>query len=308
VLRTTVLNVNDVVLQMDRLLRRTLGADVELTTVLAPDLWATEVDRTQLEQVLLNLAVNAREAMPDGGKLVVETSNVTFDASRETTHPEFAAGDWVMVAVSDTGAGIPPEIRAHIFEPFLTTKPQGTGLGLATTYGAVRQAGGHIYVYSEPGQGTTFKVYLPRSLRDVERPRPAVAAGPARGETLLFVEDNPTLRGVVQRHLEHLGYRVLVAGNGAEALDRARAHEGEIHLLLTDVVMPQMGGHALAVALARERAKVRVLYVSGYTENSVIHHGVPGHGVAFLAKPFTPEALAAKVREVLDARDPGPAS
>jgi len=306
VLRKVVLNVNDVVLEMDRLLRRTLGADIELTSVLAPDLWSTEVDRTQLEQVLLNLAVNAREAMPAGGKLVVETSNATFDASREATHPEFEAGDWVMVAVSDTGAGIAPELQARIFEPFLTTKPHGTGLGLATTYGAVRQAGGHIYVYSEPGQGTTFKVYLPRTTRDVEPRTPGVAFGPARGETLLLVEDNSTLRGVVQRHLEQLGYVVLVASNGVEALERARGRDGPIQLLLTDVVMPQLGGHALAVELQKERPTLRVLYVSGYTENSVIHHGVPGKGVAFLAKPFTPDALAAKIRGVLDAPDPGP--
>jgi PAS domain S-box-containing protein len=306
VLRTTVLKLNDVVLEMDRLLRRTLGSDIELTTVLASDLWATEVDRTQLEQVLLNLAVNAREAMPNGGKLVLETSNATFDETREATHPEFVAGDWVMVAVSDTGDGIPPEIRARIFEPFLTTKPQGTGLGLATTYGAVRQAGGHIYVYSEEGKGTTFKVYLPRSMRDVEGRTPPVASRPSRGETLLLVEDNATLRSVTRRHLEQTGYRVLVAGNGVEALERARAHEGEIHLLLTDVVMPQMGGHALAVALASERPGLRVLYVSGYTENSVIHHGVPARGVAFLPKPFTPEALASKVREVLDTPGQGP--
>jgi CheY-like chemotaxis protein len=244
--------------------------------------------------------------MPNGGKLVLETSNATFDETREATHPEFVAGDWVMVAVSDTGDGIPPEIRARIFEPFLTTKPQGTGLGLATTYGAVRQAGGHIYVYSEEGKGTTFKVYLPRSMRDVEGRTPPVASRPSRGETLLLVEDNATLRSVTRRHLEQTGYRVLVAGNGVEALERARAHEGEIHLLLTDVVMPQMGGHALAVALASERPGLRVLYVSGYTENSVIHHGVPARGVAFLPKPFTPEALASKVREVLDTPGQGP--
>lgn len=300
VLRTVVLSVNEVVLEMDRLLRRTLGAHIEFTTVLAPDLWLTEVDRSQLEQVLLNLAVNARDAMAAGGKLVIETANASFDAARQPDHADVKAGEWVTIAVSDTGTGIPPEVQARLFEPFFTTKSTGTGLGLATTYGAVKQAGGHIFVDSEVGRGTTFKVYLPRSVAQPAKTTTLVRLRPTRGETILLVEDNASLRSVVQRHLHQLGYRVLAAADGAEALEIARAHAGEIHLLLTDVVMPQMGGRALAITLTKDRPTARVLYLSGYAESSVTH-GLPGPGAGLLPKPFTPEQLQAKLREVLDA-------
>ncbi len=297
--------VNDLVLGMDKMLRRILGEDIELVTLPAPDLWAVEVDPGQLEQVILNLAVNARDAMPRGGKITLETTNVTLDAEYAGDHPEVAPGDYVRLAVSDTGCGMTEEVRARIFEPFFTTKDagEGTGLGLATCYGIVRQARGHIWVYSEPGRGTTFKVYLPRSYA-VPAPPPAERAEgrkPGGHELVLLVEDEPSVRTLAARALGRAGYRVVEAGNGVEALQKVGSLERPLDLLVTDVVMPQMGGKELAARLTERQPGLRILYVSGYTENAIVHHGVLDKGIVFLQKPFMPDALLERVRQILDA-------
>ncbi|MBZ0115853.1 MAG: PAS domain S-box protein, partial [Sandaracinaceae bacterium] len=304
VIQPRALDLGEVVLGLDRLRRRVLREDIELVTRPCPDLWPVQADPSQIEQVLLNLAVNARDAMPAGGTLTIETCNATFDSDYAESHAAIPAGEYVMLAVSDTGVGMEPEILRHVFEPFFTTKDvgRGTGLGLATCYGIVAQAGGHILVYSEPGRGTTFKIYLPRGASSgVVEARAAAEVRSSEGtETILVVEDHPMLRDVSARALRAQGYRVLIAAHGADALRVLEAEPGRVDLLLTDVVMPSMGGHELADRVRALCPGIRVLYVSGYTDNSVIQHGVPQSGVAFLAKPFTPAVLCAKVREVLD--------
>jgi two-component system cell cycle sensor histidine kinase/response regulator CckA len=304
VIAPTVLNPNGVVANMDKLLRRVLGEDVELRALLASDLAAVKVDPSQLEQVVLNLAVNARDAMPNGGKLTIETQNVELDEAYVRGHVSAQPGPYVMLAMSDTGVGMDAATQARIFEPFFTTKEigKGTGLGLATVYGIVKQSGGWIWVYSEPGQGTTFKIYLPRVTEAVP-PAAVTPAPPAsvRGsETILLVEDDEMIRNLVQKVLKANGYRVLVAANGRDAERVAGQHQGPIHLLMTDVVMPGMNGREVAERLAAARAGLRVLYLSGYTDDAIVHHGVLEPGVAFLQKPFTPAVLGRKVREVLD--------
>jgi CheY-like chemotaxis protein len=287
------------------MLRRLLGEQVELTMHTAPDLGNIKVDPSQLEQVIVNLAVNARDAMPDGGKLIIELGNVEFDAAYVSAHAVAVPGPYVLLAVSDTGVGMDAETRSCIFQPFFTTKEQGkgTGMGLATVYGIVKQSGGFIYVYSEPGQGTTFRIYLPR----VAEERPAAGAEtpaarpPSSGtETILLVEDEPAVRNFARRTLEERGYVVLEAASGAGALSIVASHAGPIALLVTDVVMPGLQGYQLAEQLVAGRPELRVLYLSGFTENSMIHHGVPDGGVAFLAKPFSTDALGEAVRRVLD--------
>jgi PAS domain S-box-containing protein len=306
-LEPQVININRTLLDMDRMLRRLIGEDIELAAVAAEDLWPVRVDPSQLEQVILNLAVNARDAMPGGGRLLLETSNTHLDEEYASTHRGVVAGDFVMLAVSDTGVGMSDEVKSHLFEPFFTTKEtgKGTGLGLATCYGIVKQSGGHIWVYSEPGHGTSFKIYFPR----VEAGEPV--APPARdgarymprgSETVLVVEDEPSVRTLATRFLAELGYHVIEAENGEAALRLAPAHlESGIRLLLTDVVMPQMGGRELALRLQALFPRLRVLYVSGYTNNAIVHDGVLDAGIAFLQKPFSLSALARKMREVLDA-------
>ena len=304
VVAPTVLNPNTVVADMDKLLRRLLGEDVALRTVLAPDLATVKADPSQLEQVLLNLAVNARDAMPNGGKLTIETQNVELDQEYVRGHLAAQPGSYVMLAVSDTGVGMDAATQARIFEPFFTTKERGkgTGLGLATVYGIVKQSGGWIWVYSEPGQGTTFKVYLPR----VTEPAAPAAPSPARpvslrgSETILVVEDEEVIRKLVQKVLKANGYTVLVAGTGSDAERVAGAHAGPIHLLMTDVVLPGLNGREVARRLVAQRAGIRVLFLSGYTDDAIVHHGVLDPGVAFLQKPFSPAVLGRKVREVLD--------
>ncbi len=304
VVAPTVLNPNTVVADMDKLLRRLLGEDVALRTVLAPDLATVKADPSQLEQVLLNLAVNARDAMPNGGKLTIETQNVELDQEYVRGHLAAQPGSYVMLAVSDTGVGMDAATQARIFEPFFTTKERGkgTGLGLATVYGIVKQSGGWIWVYSEPGQGTTFKVYLPR----VTEPAAPAAPSPARpvsvrgSETILVVEDEEVIRNLVQKVLKANGYTVLVAGTGSDAERVAGAHAGPIHLLMTDVVLPGLNGREVARRLVAQRAGIRVLFLSGYTDDAIVHHGVLDPGVAFLQKPFSPAVLGRKVREVLD--------
>lgn len=301
-------DLNELIASLSKMLERILGEDVTLTRIAGEGLWPVQVDQSQIEQVLLNLTVNARHAMPRGGNLEIETSNVTLDEDYAGQHPEVRAGDYVRLAVSDTGTGMTPEVRARIFEPFFTTKAvgEGTGLGLATVYGIVKQAGGHIWVYSEVGAGTSFKVYLPRAQGQAEglvAPPPRLRPVGGR-ETILVVEDEPTLRRVLLRTLRGAGYTVLEATNGVDALRKCETCEGDIDLLLTDVVMPQMGGKELAEKVVTKYPGVRVLYMSGYTENAIVHHGVLDAGLTFIQKPFVPDDLLRRVRELLDARVP----
>ncbi len=305
VIAPTVLNPNDVVANLDKLLRRLLGEDVELRAVLASDLQTVKADPSQLEQVLLNLAVNARDAMPNGGKLTIETQNVELDQEYARGHLSAQPGPYVMLAVSDTGVGMDAATQARIFEPFFTTKEKGkgTGLGLATVYGIVKQSGGWIWVYSEPGHGTTFKVYLPRVGEAAAAPTAPSLTPPAslRGsETILVVEDDEMIRNLVQKVLRTNGYTVLVAANGGDAERVSAQHEGPIHLLMTDVVLPGLNGREVARRVVAARPGIRVLYLSGYTDDAIVHHGVLESGVEFLQKPFTPAVLGRKVREVLD--------
>src|SRR5436190_1199464 len=305
VLQPTVLEVNKLVSDLEKMLRRLLGEDVALTTQLAPTTGRVKADPGQLEQVIMNLAVNARDAMPNGGKLTLETGNVDLDESYATDHYPARAGPFVMLAVSDTGTGMSEETQAHMFEPFFTTKEKGkgTGLGLATVYGIVKQSGGFIWVYSEVGHGTTFKLYLPRVEELAERaaaPAPA-RTRPARGtETVLVVEDEAPVRNVARQVLERHGYTVLEAPSAEAALDIATRYSGTIHLLLTDVVMPGLNGRELASRLVDLRPDARVIFMSGYTDDAVTRHGVLEPGSAYVQKPFTPDAIARRVREVLD--------
>lgn len=305
VLAPRILDLNDVVRDVERLLRRLIGEDVELRTVLGSGLGPVRADPSQVEQVLVNLAVNARDAMPRGGTLTIETANVILDDAYVASQPVVAAGDYVMIAMSDTGTGMEAEIQARVFEPFFTTKERGkgTGLGLATVYGIVKQSRGYIWVYSELGIGTTFKVYLPRVVGPAEPPvaPPVTSRSLGGSETILVVEDQDEVRTLMRKILESRGYRVLTAANGAAALQMAAVHPGPIHLLVSDVVMPGMSGREVSVQLATTRTTMRTLYLSGYTDESIVHHGVLEDGVAFLQKPFTSDGLARKVREVLDA-------
>src|SRR5947199_809748 len=305
VLQPKVVDVNALVLDMDKLLRRLIGEDVELATVLDPALGRVKADPGQLEQVIVNLAVNARDAMPDGGKLTLETRNIDFDSSYTLEHSLVKPGPYVQLTVSDSGIGMDEETQAHAFEPFFTTKPrgQGTGLGLAMVYGTVKQSGGFIWVYSEPGHGATFKIYLPRVDTPTEPATlPAPTVQPARGsETVLLAEDEPAVRAIAQQALERHGYTVLAAPSGAAALALAAQHAATIDLLLTDVVMPGMSGRDLADRLTAQRPGIRVLYISGYTDTAIVRHGMLEPGLAYLQKPCRPHALVRKVREVLDA-------
>jgi len=305
VLQPTVLEVNKLVSDLEKMLRRLLGEDVELSTRLAPTTGRVKADPGQLEQVVMNLAVNARDAMPNGGKLTLETANVDLDEAYAADHYPARAGPFVLLAVSDTGIGMSEETQAHMFEPFFTTKEKGkgTGLGLATVYGIIKQSGGFIWVYSEVGHGTTFKLYLPRVEELAERAAaPAHArTRPARGtETILVVEDEAPVRNVARQVLERHGYTVLEAPSAEAALDIATRYSGTIHLLLTDVVMPGLNGRELASRLADLRPDARVIFMSGYTDDAVTRHGVLEPGSAYVQKPFTPDAIARKVREVLD--------
>ena len=304
VLAPQVLDLNAVVANMDKMLRRLIGEHIDLVTVCEKRLWHVKADPGQLEQVIMNLAVNARDAMPKGGKLTLETANVELDGAYARAHVAVKPGRYIMLAVSDTGCGMDSETQSHLFEPFFTTKERGkgTGLGLSTVYGIVKQSGGNVWVYSELGRGATFKVYLPQVDEPLEEPRPVEArAVPARAtETVLVVEDEVSVRSLVRGVLESRGYRVLEACHGADALSISDQHGGPIHLLLTDVVMPEMSGRDLASRVMPRRPEIRVLYMSGYTDDAIVHNGVLDAGTAFLQKPFTPDALARKVREVLD--------
>jgi CheY-like chemotaxis protein len=302
ILKPEVLDLNGIVSEIDKMLRRLIGEDIGLVTVLAPGLGRVRADRALLGQVLLNLAVNARDAMPEGGTLAVETANMDLDAAAARNHPGVQPGPYIVLSVSDTGTGMPPEVQEHIFEPFFTTKEpdKGTGLGLSMVYGIVSQSGGSIEVASEPDQGTTFRIFLPRVDESAQSATERASSGrmPAGVETILLVEDESTVRSFARIVLERCGYRVLEAGSGPEALALAARHPTAINLLLTDVVMPEMNGRVLAERLVDLRPNLRVLYMSGHTGTALI---APNNGSQLVQKPFSHGVLAAKVREVLDA-------
>ena len=304
VLQPVPLNLNQVAEGVEKMLRRILGEDIDYVQVLAPDLGVVRADPGQIEQVLMNLVVNARDAMPEGGKLTIETSNVDLDEEYAAHHMGIEPGPYVRLAVTDTGCGMDEQTKTQLFEPFFTTKEQGkgTGLGLSTVYGIVKQSGGNIWVYSELGLGTTFKIHLPRELSArVTSTRRRAIPKPATGtETILLVEDEEALRKVARRSLEVSGYTVLSANAGDEALLISAQHAGTIHLLLTDVVMPRMSGRVLAHALLKTRPTTKVLYMSGYADNAFVHHGVVDEGTHFIGKPFTATDIVQKIRMVLD--------
>ena len=301
-----ILDLNGVVAENLKMLTRMIGEDIDLVMVPATSLGAVRADSGQIEQVIMNLAVNARDAMPSGGKLTIETSNVSLDEDYARFHAPLKPGNYVTLSISDTGAGMDSETQSHIFEPFFTTKgPRGTGLGLSTVYGIVKQSGGYIWVHSEPDKGTTFKIYLPRVAETTENlaqavaPADSVATEPGT-ETILLVEDETNLRYLARQFLEKLGYRVIEAADGAVAVQIAVAHEGMIHLLLTDVIMPGMNGRELAQRISEIRPNTKVLYMSGYTENVIGRNGTLDAGIRLLQKPFTLRDLKSRVREVLD--------
>jgi PAS domain S-box-containing protein len=304
-LQPQVVDVNTIVRQLEKLLRRLISEDVELVTALAPNLMPVRVDPASIEQILVNLAVNARDAMPLGGRLTIETANVELDGAYALAHVTVKPGRYVMLAVSDTGQGMDEATRARVFEPFFTTKEQGkgTGLGLATVYGMVKQSGGYIWVYSEPGRGSVFKVYLPHAEQRVAPPAEHLGrrhTDDMHGwETVLLVEDEDAVRALAREVLRRHGYIVLEARHGVEALRAAERHTDDIHLMVTDVVMPHMSGRDLVERLSTVRPKMKVLFMSGYTDHAVMHRDLTP-GSAFIQKPFTPEAFARKVRAVLD--------
>ncbi len=298
-----IVNLNELILNLDKMLRRLIGEHIELVMLPAEDLYFTKIDPGQFEQILVNLVVNARDAMPQGGKISIETHNVILDEEAALRHGDAVPGEYVQLTVSDTGSGMEDAVRLHIFEPFYTTKSKGrgTGLGLATVYGIVRQAGGYIWLDTGPGQGATFQIYLPRT---TDAPEAAVAIRPIPDrpegtETILLAEDEPLVRNIAVQTLRSLGYTVLEAANGREALRIMDRYTEQIHILVTDVVMPEMGGLELVEHLQVDHPKIPVLFLSGYTDGAVIQHGVTPDR-AFLQKPFTPISLARTVREVLD--------
>jgi len=304
VLQPKALDLKATVAGTDKLLKRLIGEDIQLTTVLAPDLGVVKADPGQIEQIIINLAVNARDAMPSGGRLTIEAANVDMDEAYVRGHAPASPGRYVMLAMSDTGIGMDEQTKARIFEPFFTTKEvgKGTGLGLATVYGIVKQSGGFIWVYSEPGHGTSFKVYFPRVDEPAEPAAASTAGAEPRGgtETVLVVEDAASVRMVTRQVLERFGYAILEAPNGETALRLAAKHHGPIHLLLTDVIMPGLSGRQLAEQLVQLRPDMNVLYASGYADQAIVHHGILDSDIAYLQKPFTPETLARRVRQVLD--------
>jgi two-component system cell cycle sensor histidine kinase/response regulator CckA len=299
-----VLELNAAIVNIEKMLRRLIGEDIEFRTLLDPAAGHIKADPGQIDQVIMNLAVNARDAMPNGGKLTVTTANTTLGKNHTKNFPDLSAGEYVMMAIADTGIGMSEEVKAHLFEPFFTTKPpgKGTGLGLATCFGIVKQNAGHIEVHSEVGKGTTFKIYFPQVQTTLEPPRGRIAPTEAAGgnETVLLVEDEQGVRELAVGTLREKGYTVVEAVNGEEGLRIARQLEGKIDLVLTDVVMPVMGGKEMADALRTSHPGTKVLFISGYPDNALGDHGVLRPGTGFLQKPYLTATLARKVREVLD--------
>jgi two-component system cell cycle sensor histidine kinase/response regulator CckA len=300
-----VLDLNDVVIDLEKMLRRLIDANIEMTTVLGKKIGHVKADAGYVGQVLMNLVVNARDAMPNGGKLVIETSNVKLDEAYARTQSRAIPGDYVMLSVRDTGVGMTDEVKSLLFGAFFTTKPlgKGTGLGLLTCQTIVHQSGGHIGVSSEVGKGTVFKIYLPCVAQPLDVTARATRNGPLpRGtETLLVVEDEPSVRHLARSVLDNLGYEVLSALNGQDALHMVREHKGSpIRLVITDVIMPLMGGKVMAEWLKATYPELKILFTSGYTDEAISHHGVLETGVEFLPKPYTPASLARKVRRLLD--------
>jgi two-component system cell cycle sensor histidine kinase/response regulator CckA len=299
------LDLEETVADLGKMLRRLIGENIKLVLSAGDGLWPVKADRGQIEQVLMNLAINARDAMPNGGSLTIGLHNVELDEDYASANPEISSGPHVRLAVTDTGVGIPADIRPRIFDPFFTTKGhgKGTGLGLATVYGIVKQSHGAIWVYSEPGEGTSFKIYLPRAEGlPMPAPPPRLASRrPASAATVLVVEDAEPVRQALKRILARQGYRVLEAGHGAEALEICRQHQGSIALMITDIIMPGMGARELANRAVAMRPDLRVLYMSGYTDDAIVHDGVLDPGTPFLEKPFTAEGVLSKIDELLDA-------
>jgi CheY-like chemotaxis protein len=304
IMEMRILDLNALLQNLDKMLRRIIGEDIELVTSLGEDLGRVKADPGQIEQVVMNLAVNAKDAMSKGGKLIIETANVELDEAYARTHVAVTPGPYVMIAVSDTGTGMPLEVRDRVFEPFFTTKGKGkgTGLGLSTVYGIVKQSNGNIWVYSEPGKGTTFKIFLPRVDEPAEKLKVQEIGEefPRGSETILVVEDDKEVRNLTVRILKRQGYTVLDGSYGDEAFSVCRQHKGPIHLLLTDVVMPGMDGRALSESLSQLHPEMKVLYMSGYTDDAIVHHGVMEKGMNYIQKPFTVNGLTKKVRELLD--------
>lgn len=305
VLAPQVLDLNKVVAGIDKMLGRLIGEDIELVMACSAGLWYVKADPGQIDQVIMNLAVNARDAMPHGGRLTIETANVTLGEGEFGWRPVIEPGPYAMLAISDTGCGMTAEVKGRIFEPFFTTKEygKGTGLGLSTVYGIVKQSGGYIFADSEPGKGTTFRIYLPpiasAEENRVEKTEPSLRAA-GGSETVLVVEDNEAVRSYVRSVLETQGYALMEADGSEAAVQLTEKHAGPIHLLLTDVVMPRMSGPELAARLRPQHPEAKVLYMSGYTDKAIVDHGVLDPGICFLQKPFVPETLLQKVREVLD--------
>ena len=305
VMEMKVVELNSLLKEMDKMLRRVIGEDVELVTILDEDLGKVKADQGQIGQVLMNLVVNAKDAMLSGGKLTIETANVVLDEEYVQSHVNIPLGSYVMLSVSDTGMGMTQEIKERIFEPFFTTKEKdkGTGLGLSTVYGIIKQSGGNIMVYSEPGKGTTFKIYLPRIDEPLEEQEEKILEGarlPRGSETILIVEDFEEVRELTAQVLERQGYKVLEAANGKETLVACEKYEGHIHLMLTDVVMPGMSGRELAERIKPFHPEMKVLFTSGYADDTIVHYGVRREGFNYIQKPFTMEGLARKVRDVID--------
>jgi two-component system cell cycle sensor histidine kinase/response regulator CckA len=303
-LHPIMLNLDDTIAEMSKMLRRLIGEDIELVCLTHPALGLVHADQGQIQQIIMNLVVNARDAMPQGGKLTIETGNVDVDENYVREHESVTEGQYVMLAISDNGIGMDAETQTRIFEPFFTTKGQGkgTGLGLSMVYGIIKQSNGFIWAYSEPGKGTTFKIYLPCAQGEVAKL--STSAGgklDLQGtETVLVVEDEPLVRALTARILREQGYTVLEASNGREGLRTAREFDGEIHMVLTDVVMPEMSGKVLASQIKAARPDIKVLFISGYTDDAIVHHGILESNIAFLQKPFAAGVLASKVRDVID--------
>jgi two-component system cell cycle sensor histidine kinase/response regulator CckA len=288
-------------------LKRLIGEDVQLVTRPGPNLKQIKADPGQLEQVLVNLVVNARDAMPRGGTVTIETANTNLDGAYASRHVGVISGEYVMLAISDTGIGMDHDTQSRIFEPFFTTKEvgKGTGLGLSTVYGIIKQSGGNVWVYSEPGKGTTFRVYLPQIESGVAEPDSSKAALTMKhgSETVLLVEDEDMVRKLASELLEETGYVVLSASGGEEAINFATTHTDRIDLLITDVVMPKMSGKEVAEQLKKIHPETKVLFMSGYTDEAIVHHGIVDSNIAFIQKPFSEHALAHKIREVLDSEN-----